>query len=395
VNPAREPYEYRMNQPHPFGGNPQAATQAPTPPVEPFRPMLDPNGAPAAPLPLYSSQNIVAASLFGGPVAGAFLLFMNYRRRGLTNRAWLTLLLSFPAVALLMVVGAILPDHVGNYALPVVSVGVTGLIANADEDVYRRHKAAGAPKPSIAAAIGITVLALAVTLGAAVLVYGAFEATHQADFGHDQTVTFEDGATMADAQRVGEFLKKSGYFSDTGGASVHVSKAPKGPGWLVDFAVLAGAWGKPEQVSTFSFIGRLLGAEVFPHTPVTIRMCDDSMKPKKTIALLPRAKLDYGHEQVIIVEGEATDADANALSDYLKEVGFFGEGLKGKDVNLRRQKERVAIGMIVGSGKWEDATLVQAFERIRAGAAQKAFSKDEVTLELMDDHFEAKKTLGP
>jgi hypothetical protein len=391
VNPPPNPYEYRMNQPDHLGGNPQPAAPVH---VEPFRsPMLDPQGAPVTPLPLYSAQNVVAASLFGGPVAGAFLLFLNYRRRGLMSRAWLTLLLSFPGVAVLMIVGAILPDHVGNYALPVASVGVMGLLANADEEVYRRHKAAGAPKPSIAAAVGVTVVALAVTLGAAVLVYGALEARHQADFGHDQTVSFENGATMADAQRVGEFLKKSGYFSDSGGAAVHVSK--KDAGWLVDFAVVEGAWGKPEQVSTFTFIGKLMGADVFPHAPLTVRMCNDSMSPKKTIALLPRARLDYGHEQVIIVEGDATEADANGLSDYLKAAGFFGEGLKGKDVSLRRQKESVAIGMIVGSGKWVDATVVQAFERIRVGAAHQAFPKDEVTLELMDDHFEAKNTLGP
>jgi hypothetical protein len=63
----------------------------------------------------------------------------------------------------------------------------------------------------------------------------------------------------------------------------------------------------------------------------------------------------------VIYEGTATQADAQALGNQLKTIGFF----EGKGANVFLTKDSgTTIAFVVSDGTWNDASAVSDFETI-------------------------------
>jgi hypothetical protein len=363
--------------------------------VEPVYPNPEAPAPPPAVPPafkLYSTGQVTAASFFGGPLAGAILLSHNYRRRGLAQRATAALVLGVLANAILLALVFVLTDRIGH-VLPLATVIAVRAIAQADQPRYDEHVKAGGAKASPWGAVGAAAASLALICAVVTVVVVVQGEAHHVDFGHEQTITYEEGASESDAKRLGAFLKTAGYFDDTSPAAVKLSK--KGGGCVVDFAVADGGWTRPDQVSIITHLGKMLGAQIFPSVPVTVEMCDASFAVKKTIVGRPRAHLDFGNDQDIVYEADATLADAKTLGDFFMQSGFFGDKVKGKDVTIVKVGSRYDVQVIAPEEKLGDPGVVASFEGLRKEIAAKAFPGSPVTLDLCDAQAEPKKTLGP
>jgi hypothetical protein len=384
-----QPQAPAWGQPPPPGGyGPPPGGYGPPPQGSAPPPVYAPPGdGQPAPYALYSPNQIGVATFFGSPFAGTVLLYLNYKRRGLAGQARTALGLGALGTAVLVALGFLLPDHLGN-SLPLGALFALRQIARSDQPAYDAHLAAGGRKGSWWKVVGLGAASLAAFFAVLMPIILLEERSHEVSFGHGQTVGFADGATRADAQRVGERLKTIQYFDDTAPATVKLSR--QGASFVVDFAVPDGAWDKPAQASAFTRIGKQIGANVFPLTPLTVRLCDRELAPKKTFAIPPRARVDFGHEQSITYEGEVTLGDARHLGEHLKANGYFDDTAPAS-VTLSKEGPAFVTDFVVKDGAWDDPNQQSIIVLVGKGIGAEVFPRLPVTVRLCDDELAPKK----
>ena len=88
-------------------------------------------------------------------------------------------------------------------------------------------------------------------------------------------IFYKDPVEEAVAKKLGEYLKKKGFFNDKKRKSVQITKA-SGGGYDIRFVVKRGA--PKRAVETFKKLGKLLEQQVTGGEPVKIHFCDATMK---------------------------------------------------------------------------------------------------------------------
>jgi hypothetical protein len=172
--------------------------------------------------------------------------------------------------------------------------------------------------------------------------------------GTKDQVLFSGTATVNEATALGNALKAAGYFQDRG-VTVLLSKGAGGT--VIGFVVADGAWNQAGTVSQFEEIGRGVASTV-GGLPVQVQLLNSTQTVEKSATV---GEVDFGGGDAVIYEGTATQADAQALGQQLKTMGFFG----GKGANVFLSKDGgTTIAFVVADGTWNNATMVTAFETI-------------------------------
>jgi hypothetical protein len=280
------------------GDQPRDRTPAPASP--PLRPQVaeippeevEPDTFLPPPYRLYSPGHVALATFFSNVLGGCIILALNYRALGQTRAAWRITLFGLAAFTVLLVVLIVLPDTlstlVGLASAVVSIVSMYQLAKWIQGRDYDRHLSRGGQPASGFAACGIGLLCGLVSVGVAVgcgLAYDAFFTQglgQRVLFGTEEEVYYRGGATEAQARAVGRVLQQQRYFDGIGGKTVQVSRA--GDGYSVAFVVQQGHWNKPDVSDYFQDLGRRLSGEVFDGAPVEVRLCDEWMNTRKTIA---------------------------------------------------------------------------------------------------------------
>jgi len=100
------------------------------------------------------------------------------------------------------------------------------------------------------------------------------------EFG-DSEVYYKDPATQAEAQKLGEFLEKNGYFGKDKGNSVQLKK--ENDTYQVRFAVKEDAWKEAKYKLAFMLMRFQLKTAVFPGEKVEVHLCDDHLKTQHVV----------------------------------------------------------------------------------------------------------------
>lgn len=95
-------------------------------------------------------------------------------------------------------------------------------------------------------------------------------------------VYYTDGATEAEAQKLGDWLKENGYFADDGVTrSVQVRK--EGDVYQVRFVVQEDAIDQAGTAEIFRALGDLISADVFGGAPVEVHLTDEYMETQHVL----------------------------------------------------------------------------------------------------------------
>ena len=247
--------------------------------------MNAPTAAPTSPAPtykLYSPGQIGLAAFLGTPLAAAILVYRDLKRLGDPLRARNALLLGLGTTAMLMVLAFTLPDAIGRPLPGIFAVAYWQLAKGQVGPRFQAHLVARGAKESGWAAAGVALL-VAVGVAAVIVPIALFapDTAPHVDFGAEQIVYFEKGATEADARQLGEALKEQGFFAGKSGKDVYVEKTSDGV--LVSFIVSDGAWDRTEIIAGFTVLRDELQASAFKGRHVAIGLCDDWKRVKKTI----------------------------------------------------------------------------------------------------------------
>ncbi len=261
-----------MNDPAPALTTPEPPGPDLTPPPAPLPPP-----PPLPPYKLYDRKSVVLATFLGSPLAGGWLMALNYRRLGDRRTFWTCLILSLVGTAALIAVGAILPDKTPS--LPFAIAGIIAMAAIAklqapQIDEHTRLRGGQLASRWKAAGIGALffVLIAVIILGVVIL---ADPPLSKVAFGGGEEVYYKDQATKADAQRLGEFLQKAGFFSGKSPKTVMLSKDASGT--TVSFVVSDSAARDPAVVEAFNKLRLQLQASSLDDQ-ITFRFCDPNLK---------------------------------------------------------------------------------------------------------------------
>jgi tetratricopeptide (TPR) repeat protein len=248
----------------------------PLPPAEPVPPAYE----------LHSPGDVAWATFWGGPLAGALVLAINYVRLGRRRAA------AWAAVGGLLATGTLVAVRT---ALPITAC-VPGLVAllamwqtarALQGNAYERHLELGGRKASGWWAFGLGLLSAALVLLVAFAGGFAYDSFPVRGWGSklviapEEEVYYTGGVTEAEARQLGQSLRTFGYFDGRSPGAARLSKTEDGIGvdlivrpWVVHDAGLVGSY---EQFA------RQLAADVYPGQQVTVRLCDEYFAVRKVL----------------------------------------------------------------------------------------------------------------
>jgi len=330
---------------------------------------------------LFDSGAVGLATFFGSSLAGSLLMAVNYNRLGKAGQGVFTVVLGAIATAALIAVGWNLSGTVTGVLGIAVLVGTMQLAKAVQGNEVKAHVARGGQLASKGLAFGIGVATLAGLFGATFLAIYAIQNRNSVTIGTKDQVFYSGTATKTDAAALGNALKNAGYFQNLG-VTVLLDKGAGGT--VISFVVEDGAWNKAGILSGFEQIA-WQAAPAAGGLPVQVHLVDSNKDVEKT-STVGAAAFDGGDK--VIYAGSAIEANAQALGQQLKTMGFF-QG-KGADVFLTKHDDGTTLTFVVGNNAWGDATMVSDFETIAREVAP-AIGGLPVRLQLDDNALVVKK----
>jgi hypothetical protein len=95
-------------------------------------------------------------------------------------------------------------------------------------------------------------------------------------------VHYKDGASKEEAEKLGAFLEEIGYGS-VRPSSVLLSRP--NDAYVVSFVVIEDAWNDDQARQGFAEIGPIISGAVFDGAAIEVRMLDDRLNHKRTVAV--------------------------------------------------------------------------------------------------------------
>lgn len=233
---------------------------------------------------LHSPGDAVLATFLGGPFAGCIVLAINYFKLRRALAGWQAILLGLIGTILLVGIGLKLPAHSPSFLGGVIGLVAMIILANALQgSIYKNHLREGGEKASgwIAAGIGVGSILVVFAGVVAWFVVDYEYLTTRVRFGTDEEVIYADGATEAEARKLGKLLQDEGYFSGVGAKTVRITR--DGNSEVVEFVLQKNAWNDLETTKYFEQLKPRLSKEIFDGRPVQIRLDDEDMETQKTI----------------------------------------------------------------------------------------------------------------
>jgi hypothetical protein len=232
---------------------------------------------------LHHPGHATLATFLGSPLAGSIILALNYHRLGRAGAAWLSLLFGLLSTVGLMTLGFLLPEGVTLLPALVFLVAMHVLARALQQKPYEEHVDRGGPTAGAGSAVGVGLLCMVLVLGGAFGVgyaYDTWTAPPKLVYAPGKEIYYKEGATEADARRVGDLLQAEGYFQGSPEAAVVVSR--RGP-VVVSFCMVRGAWNEPQTLEFFRGLIPLLSQNVFGGQEVVIELCDESLTVRRTL----------------------------------------------------------------------------------------------------------------
>lgn len=339
---------------------------------------------PAPAYTMFDARSVGLATAVGGPVAGSFLMALNYRRLGMKGAAVITLLIGVIVTALAVMIGWNLPKNVTFPLALALLFATLRLAVSLQGATVKYHVEHGGRLASRWTAFGSGAGFMAALFAIVFFsMYGSTYATASTSvvIGSKDEVYYSGSATKQDAQTLGNALKANGFFSDRG-ADVFLSKGKDGT--IVSFVVKKEFLDQPGILASFEEVGRQIAPAVGGF-PIQVRLMTNmrQVKMKSTVG-----EATFPGDDAVYYLGALTESDAQALGQKLKATGFF-QG-RGADVFLSKHSDGTMLSFVVGKDAWNNPAAVADFENIVHQAAP-AVGGLPIRLRLVNTSLEVKK----
>src|SRR5881394_1282219 len=192
-----------------LAGPPIPNIPQPPPSDVPREPPFDISQQPPPPPPpsyrLYDSKRVTLATFLGTPLAGGWLMALNYRRLGQRRQFWTCIILTIVGTGTFFALCALIPDSFPSTPVAAASIFAMSGIARIQAAMIEQHKARGGRLGSLWEAAGVGLVPL-VLIGGVICVFVFQEMNRYSKFTFrvGEEVLYEEQATAADAQKLAE-----------------------------------------------------------------------------------------------------------------------------------------------------------------------------------------------
>jgi hypothetical protein len=295
---------------------------------------------------LFDAGAVGLAAFIACPLAGAILIAVNYVRLGKTGKGVLAIFVGLILTALNILIkwnwntssGSL--ERLEYDAFEILFLGALWLctwkIAKEEQgEAVEEHMARGGQLGSRGTAFGVGIA----TLTVAVATVGAVQYRKILVIGTKDQVIYSGLATKANAMALGNALKSDGYLQERG-ASVLLDKGFGST--TISFTLQDGVWHQAGMLASFEELARQVAPTVGGF-PVQVNLVDTKGDVEET-STVGEAGLD-GNDGVYY-EGSATKAEAEALGQRFKSMGFF----RGKGANvflIRHDGEGTTLAFVI------------------------------------------------
>jgi hypothetical protein len=148
-------------------------------------------------------------------------------------------------------------------------------------------------------------------------------------------------------------------FFEYRGGTVLLDKTSDGKGsggTAISFVVRDGIWNQPGVLEAFEDVAKNLAPSV-GGLPVQLHLLNSQLGVEKTSTV---GRVDLDGNLSVYYEGAATQADALALGQAFRSIGFGA----GADVYLTKRYGHTFMSFTVADGTWDNPEKVSNFERI-------------------------------
>lgn len=222
-------------------------------------------------------------------------------------------------------------------------------------------------------------------------------------------VFYKDGATVDDAQKVGDFLKEAGFLSADKGASVQVAK--ENGDYTVRFVYDKEFYDKTEGLDAeFKQYSAKMSKELFGDKKVNIALADKHFKDFKRIPfedenlakkpLAPEAppgeplnKDKYDHDKAGGVDfywKGISDEESKTIAGYIVENGSFAGGTA--EIYMTKDGDRYLLKFPVKPEYRDDAEFIAEIKKISKQIKENVFANSSYTFQITDEYLNEVKS---
>lgn len=203
---------------------------------------------------------------------------------------------------------------------------------------------------------------------------------------------YTENVQKAEAQRLGNYLLKSGYFDDEKEKSVQLEKA--GDLYQVRLVMKDGAEEDTTTVRQVKSFGAAISRHVFDGKKIELHICDDYFETKKVVPPANFGKRMEFKGGDLFYLPPITEEQATALGNFLVEGEFF-DG-QPKSVQFARQADAYLFRVVLADEKTAtDSTYINLFRQVGTEISQGVVDNAPVIVHLCDDNFETIQVVEP
>jgi len=330
---------------------------------------------------MYSPGQVALATFVGGPLAGAWLMAVNYKRLAEPAKMRRAIGLGVLGTAAVIALGF----AVGNQAtwlLALLPIFAMRELARALQGAaYSRHVAVGGSRGSSWRAAGVGGASLVIYLG---VVFGVFaidlvmtRPSAPVMIG-GTSVFYTDGVPRAEAEAVGEQLLAIQHLGRDTRRSVEVTR--DGDRRVVAFVMKEVAFSDDEVQVAYHLFAEPLSRKVYGGAPVDVWFLDGDMRAHTELSWETRPRvLDLGDGHRVVYLQGIQETEARAVAKVLEDRGMFRPGhTMSVTVKMAGSRHVVALGATRDAVK--DAALRTWLHGLAQPCSDQAFSGQPVDI---------------
>jgi rhomboid protease GluP len=207
----------------------------------------------------------------------------------------------------------------------------------------------------------------------------------------DLDVSYKDGATREQADRLGAYLEKC-WGTRSGPATVQLTKSDDG--YHLRIVVKKEFQHDPDALQRLQFEGARVSRDVLDAAPVVVDACDERLNTLQSLP--PRELLRYGvaaGRVEVFFSADTERERAKRLAEYL--VDAIGTLTDWATFALVHRGEVAEVHIVTRAEFVKDAAFLADLRRLRNGAAIEVFDGAPVTFYLCDVNLKVIQPLAP
>lgn len=265
--------------------NPEGTCQPP-PVLSYATPLADISpGEPPPAYKLFNASAVTLATFLGSPLAGAFLIALNFHRLNRKRAANVAILLGVIGTASLFGIAFVLPEGIPPLLIglpPLILMNSLAKFIQGKELQLHAVRHGQLGSRWVAAGIALICLALVfILLFVGVFIEGAGIRAKTINYSPVEEIRFSGKSNQSDALKLGDLLKQIQFFDGQRSKTVLVEKNDART--AVSFVLNNGRWDDPIIVAFFRRTGESLAASL--GRPLLIRLCNSELVVKKEITI--------------------------------------------------------------------------------------------------------------